>query len=80
MVNLGADDGENEVKSGTSLDPSTKKEIIDLLPEYIDIVAWSYQDMSGLSTEIAEHKLPMKPKCRPVQQKLRRMKPKKLLR
>ena len=70
MVNLGADDGENEVKSGTSLDPSTKKEIIDLLPEYIDIFAWSYQDMSRLSTEIVKHKLPTKPECWPIQQNL----------
>ena len=35
--------------------------------------------MSGLSTKIVEHQLPMKPECKPVQQKLRRVKPKMLL-
>ena len=38
VINLVADD-EKEVKIGTSLDPSTKKEIIDLLHEYVDIFA-----------------------------------------
>ena len=79
MVNLGKDDEKKEVKIGSALDSSTKKEIIALLMEYADIFAWSYQDMLGLSTEIVEHQLPMSPECRPVQQKLRRVKPKMLL-
>ena len=52
---------------------------MDLLREYTDIFAWSYQDMPGLSTEIVEHQLPMRPECKPVQQKLRRVKPEMLL-
>ena len=79
MVNLGTDDEKKEVKIGSSLDSSTKKEIIDLLKEYADIFAWSYQDMPGLSTKIVEYQLPTRPECRPVQQKLRRVKPKMLL-
>ena len=63
LVNLGADDKKKEVKIGTSLDSSTKKEITDLLREYADIFAQSYQDMPGLSTEIVEHQLLMKPEC-----------------
>ena len=56
-----------KVKIGTSLDSSTKKEIIDLIHEYVDIFALSYQDMLRLSTKIVEHKLPLKPESRPVQ-------------
>ena len=74
LVNLGTDDEKKEVKIGSSLDPSAKKEIVDLFKEYADIFAWSYQDMPGLSTEIVEHQLPMRPECKPVQQKLRRVK------
>ena len=66
LVNLGTNDEKKEVRVGSSLDSSAKKEIIDLLKEYGDIFAKSYQDMSGLSTEIVEHQLPMKPECRPV--------------
>ena len=35
--------------------------------------------MSGLSTEIVEHQLPMRPECQSVQQKLNRVKSKMLL-
>ncbi|KAK8671022.1 hypothetical protein V6N13_037633 [Hibiscus sabdariffa] len=35
--------------------------------------------MPGLDQDIAVHRLPIKPKCRPVQQKLRRMRPEMLL-
>ena len=55
LVNLGIDDEKKEVKIGSSLDSPAKKEIIDLLKEYVGIFAWSYQDMPGLSTEIVEH-------------------------
>ena len=79
LVNLETDDEKKEVKIGSSLDPSTKKEIVDLLKEYVDIFAWSYQDMPGLSTEIVEHQLPMRPECKPVQQKLKKVKSEMLL-
>ena len=55
FVNLGTDNEKKEVKISSSLDSSTKKEIMDLLKEYADIFAWSYQDMLGLSIEIVEH-------------------------
>ena len=42
LVNLGTDDEKKEVKIGSSLDPFAKKEIVDLLREYVDIFAWSY--------------------------------------
>ena len=37
VLNLGANDEKKKVKIGTSLDPSAKKEIIDLFHEYVDI-------------------------------------------
>ena len=79
LVNLGTNDEKKEVKISSSLDPSTKKKIVDLFRKYLDIFAWSYQDMSGLSTEIVEHQLPMRSECKPIQQKLRKVKPEILL-
>ena len=55
LVNLGMNNEKNEVKIDSSLDSYVKKEIMDLLKEYVDIFAWSYQDMPGLSKEIVEH-------------------------
>ena len=40
---------------------------------------WSYQDMPGLDTDIVVHRLPLREKCAPVKQKLRRVKLEMLL-
>ena len=42
LVNLGIDNDKKEVKIGTSLNSSAKKEITDLLKEYTNIFAWFY--------------------------------------
>ncbi|XP_039022787.1 uncharacterized protein LOC120155295 [Hibiscus syriacus] len=78
-VNLGTDEEIKEVKIGTTLTVQIKQELINLLQEFKDIFAWSYQDMPGLSTDIVIHKLPINPEYKPVQQKLRRMRPEMLL-
>ena len=70
LINLGTDDEKKEAKIGSSLDASAKKEIIDLLKEYADIFAWSYQDMPGLSKEIMEHQLLMRLECWSVSRNL----------
>ena len=67
LVNLGTSNEKKEVKIGSSLDSFAKKEIVDLLKEYVDIFAWSYQDMPGLNTEIVEHQPPMRLECKPDQ-------------
>ncbi|XP_039014758.1 uncharacterized protein LOC120144864, partial [Hibiscus syriacus] len=78
-VNLGTDEEIKEVKIGTTLTIQIKQELINLLQEFKDIFAWSYQDMPGLSTDIVIHKLPINPEYKPIQQKLRRMRPEMLL-
>ena len=68
-----------EVKIGTTLSPATRKELIDLLQDYNDVFAWSYQDMPGLDTDIVVHQLPLREECAPIKKKLRRVKPEMLL-
>ena len=63
------------VKIGSQLCPEAKKGLIDLLREYSDMFAWSYQDMPGLDSEIMKHRLSLKPEHPPVKQKLRRTHP-----
>ena len=67
------------MKIGTTLSSATKKELIDLLQDYSDVFAWSYQDMLGLDTDIVVHRLPLREECMPVKQKLRKVKPEMLL-
>ena len=66
VVNLGTEDGKREVKIGTTLSAQVRQGLINLLHEYKDVFAWSYQDMPGLEESVAMHQLPIKPECRPV--------------
>lgn len=75
MINLGIEENKMEVKVDTSLKGEVKKRSIERLHEYANVFAWSYQDMSGLDTDIVVHKLPLKPGCLPVKQNLRRTRP-----
>ena len=61
VVNLGSEEEVKEIRIGALLDDRTKPRLIELLKEYVDVFAWSYQDMPGLDTNIVEHRLPLKP-------------------
>ena len=78
-VNLGTEEEKKEVKIGTTLSPATRKELIDLLQDYNDVFAWSYQDMPGLDIDTVVHCLPLREECALVKQKPRRVKPEMLL-
>ena len=75
VVNL-ADKGENEklIKIGVNVPKDMKSKLIALLKEFREIFAWSYQDMPRLDIKIVVHRIPIKPKCPPVWQALRRTK------
>ncbi|GAU39246.1 hypothetical protein TSUD_396930 [Trifolium subterraneum] len=75
LINLGSEEDKKEIKIGALLEASVKERVIVLLREYVDIFAWSYQDMPGLDPVIVEHHLPLKLECPPVKQKLRRTHP-----
>jgi hypothetical protein len=44
-----------------NLDPTFKLKLIKLVKEYVDCFAWTYNEMSGLSRDLVEHHLPIKP-------------------
>ncbi|XP_055803517.1 uncharacterized protein LOC129872597 [Solanum dulcamara] len=74
-VNLGNDECMKETRISVHLIKAERKELINLLKEYIDIFAWSYDDVSGLSMDIVSHKLPINPDCSLVKQKTQKFKP-----
>jgi hypothetical protein len=51
-----------------NLDPTFKLEFVKILKEYFDCFAWIYNEMSGLSRDLVEHKLPIKPGFKPYKQ------------
>lgn len=75
MVNLRTEKEVKEVRVGSTLQDDVKEKVVKLLREYMDVFAWSYQDMSGLNINIMVHRLPLKEDCPLVKQRLRRTRP-----
>ncbi|RVW76532.1 Retrovirus-related Pol polyprotein from transposon 17.6 [Vitis vinifera] len=75
LIDFGAPDQPREIRIDSSLSPDERSRLINLLRSYLDVFAWSYEDMPGLDPTIVQHHLPILPHARPVKQKLRRLHP-----
>ncbi|RVW89168.1 Retrovirus-related Pol polyprotein from transposon 17.6 [Vitis vinifera] len=75
IVDFGTEDQPRELKIGSPLSTDERDRLIHLLRSYLDVFAWSYEDMPGLDPSIVQHHLPTLPHARPVKQKLRRLHP-----
>nr|XP_027088503.1 uncharacterized protein LOC113709849 [Coffea arabica] len=62
---------ERTVKVGAGLGELIRSSLESLLEEYAEIFAWSADDMPGIPTELAVHRLHVDPNVRPVKQKKR---------
>ncbi|RVW99134.1 hypothetical protein CK203_018961 [Vitis vinifera] len=74
-VDFGTEDQPRELKIGSPLSTDERDRLIHLLRSYLDVFAWSYEDMPGLDPSIVQHHLPTLPHARPIKQKLRRLHP-----
>ena len=52
LIDFGVPDQPREIKIGSSLSPDERSRLIDLLRSYLDVFAWSYEDMPGLDPTI----------------------------
>ncbi|RVW96481.1 Retrovirus-related Pol polyprotein from transposon 17.6 [Vitis vinifera] len=75
IVDFSTADQPRELRIGLDLSSDERDSLIQLLRSYLDIFAWSYEDMPGLDPSIVQHRLPLLPHARPVKQKLRRLHP-----
>nr|XP_009763209.1 PREDICTED: uncharacterized protein LOC104215153 [Nicotiana sylvestris] len=73
-INLESHQEIRETKISIHTKQKTRDALIQLLFEYKDVFAWSYDHMSGLSSDLLVHKLPTYPDFPPVQQKQRKFK------
>ncbi|XP_070028851.1 uncharacterized protein [Nicotiana sylvestris] len=73
-INLGSHEEIRETKISIHTEQNTRDALIQLLFEYKDVFAWSYNDMPGLSADLVVHKLPTYPDFPPVQQNQRKFK------
>ena len=65
-INLGSSEDVKEIKISLHINQEIREAIIQLLFEYKDVFAWSYDDMPGLSVDLVVHKLPVYPDFPPV--------------
>ena len=74
-VDFGTSNQPRKLKIDSSLSLDEMNTLINLLRSYLDVFAWSYEDMPGLDPSIVQHHLPTLPHTKPVKQKLRRLHP-----
>ena len=75
VINLGTEIDKKEVKIGANLESSVKRRLVQMLHDYVEVFASSYEDMPGLDTDIVVHRLPTKEACPSVKQQVRRTRP-----
>ncbi|XP_071738999.1 uncharacterized protein [Rutidosis leptorrhynchoides] len=75
MVVVNPEYPDQKIKVGCNVNADTKKHIVRLLVQYMDVFAWCENDMTGVPRHIAEHKLNVNPALKPVVQKRRCMAP-----
>ncbi|XP_050222757.1 uncharacterized protein LOC126672848 [Mercurialis annua] len=72
-VNLGSIENPRITFISSLLSKDLKEQVKVVLLEFKDCFAWSYEEMPGLSRDLVEHRLPIKPKFKPHRQPPRRM-------
>ena len=60
---MGTEEDKKEVNKGSDLEHSVKKQLIQMLHDYVEVFFWSYEDMPGLDTDIMVRRLPTKEDC-----------------
>jgi hypothetical protein len=59
----------------SSLTKEQRAEYTELLREFVDVFAWTYEDLKTHDTSVIEHKIPLKEEAKPFRQKLRQINP-----
>ena len=78
-INLGTKNDPRTMIIRLNLNSEEESALIQVLKEYKDTFAWTYEDMPGLDPTLVEHRLPIKPGAKAVKQKFRRLHPKMTL-
>jgi hypothetical protein len=76
--NMGTKEKPKMIKLSKSLPLEKKHKYIDLCKEFVDVFAWSYEDLKSYDTSIIQHKILIKEEHKPFRHKHRRINPKLL--
>jgi ribonuclease HI len=75
QCNIGTENEPKFVKLSRSLTKEQRAEYAELLREFADVFAWTYEDLKTYDTSVIEHKIPLKKEAKPFRQKLRQINP-----
>ena len=64
VVDFGTADQPRELRIGLDLSIDERDSLVQLLKSYLDVLAWSYEDMSGLDPSVVQHRLQLLPHVR----------------
>ena len=73
--NIGTEENPKMLKLSKSFFPDQKLKYVELIKEFQDVFAWSYEDLKSCDTSIIQHTIPLKKNKKPFKQKLRRINP-----
>jgi hypothetical protein len=73
--NVGTNEDPKMVKISKYLSTEMKSKYAELLKQYTNVFAWSYDDLKTYDTSVIEHKIPLKHGIKPFRQKLRQINP-----
>jgi hypothetical protein len=73
--NIGTQEEPKFVKLSSILTKEQRAEYTELLREFADVFAWTYEDLKTYDTSVIEHKIPLKEEARPFRQKIRQINP-----
>ena len=63
--NIGTVEHPRMVKISKALTAEQRNRYIKLLKDYVDVFAWSYEDLKTYDTGIIQHKVPLKLNVKP---------------
>jgi hypothetical protein len=58
------------IKLSKTLNPGVKQDYIKLMKDFVDVFAWSYDDLKFYDTKVIQHVIPLKEDQMPFKQKL----------
>jgi hypothetical protein len=64
------------IKIGKGTSEKERKELINLVQEYRDVFAFTYDELKAYREDVIQHTIPLKEDTKPFRQKLRKINPK----
>ena len=78
-INIGTNKDPKLIKIGKGTSEKERNSLINLIKEYRDVLAFSYDELKDYREDVFQHTIPLKEEAKevkPFQQKLRRINPK----